>query len=481
MFPTGQEFHVTRDDSSLGRRSYLRAAGSAALAATLAGCGGWGPDDETTRSETTADETDRTPTTETTTGSKESAPSQNLVDRFGTVVNLAEEGASTSADEPINALLDKHAGDDTLLYFPPGRYRLREWRLGGHDNLGVVGDNAVLVPPDGMQNYWLQWSDLRNFLCSGFVLDGRGKNVAPVNHITVSGGKSVVRNVALRGHRRVPRSGFEIAVTNPDAELLFEKVRAPDGSTAGNGIYTFPRSVGKLTLKDCVVEHWAEGLYASPHSGPLEVLGGYYANNGIDQVRVGGGPNGAVVRNVTVRVDNPKQADSKPNMRGIWMEEGGNMRVQNCDVELTDVTGTYSDGAIVIGQQSGAATIENTRIRVDVDAPAIQVQHPIDSMKGQTMPSMESLPESVTLTCRDVRIAGNAPSGTAVLAEGRNGCVFENVCIQQREGSRDGIRVVDAKDCAVRDSTIAVSGDAIITEGASVKTSNVRKDGSCGS
>lgn len=478
MSPTGQESSVTRDDSSLGRRSYLRAAGAAAAAATLAGCGGWGPDDdETTRSET-PDGTDRTQSPEPTTD-EESAPDQELVDRFGTVVNVAEEGASTSADQPINGLLDEHAGDDTLLYFPPGRYRVREWYLGGYNNLGVVGDDAVLVPPAGMQNYWLQWSDLRNFLCSGFVLDGTADDVAPVNHITVSGGQSVVRDVALRGHRRVPRSGFEIAVTNEDAELLFENVRAPDGSTAGNGIYTFPRSVGKLTIKDCVLEHWAEGLYASPHSGPLEVVGGYYANNGIDQVRVGGGPNGAVVRNVTVRVDNPKQADSKPNMRGIWMEEGGEVQIRNCDIELTDVTGTYSDGGIVLGRQAGAATIEDTRIRVDVDAPAIQVQKPIESAEGQTMPSMDGLPESVQITCRNVRTVGTASSGPTMQVEGRDDCVFENICIQHPEGSRDGIRVVDAEGCKVRDSTIAVGGETIVTASASVDTESLREDGSC--
>lgn len=480
MAPTGQDSNVTRDDSPLARRSYLRAVGATAVAATLAGCGGWGPDDtETTRSETTPDATDRTQSTETTVDDSESSPDQELVDRFESVVNVADAGADASGDEPVNAVLDEHAGDDTMLYFPPGRYRLREWNLAGYDNLGVVGDDAVLVPPAGKQDYWLQWSDLRNFLCSGFVLDGRGDGVAPVNHIGVTGGKSVVRDVTLRGHRQVPRSGFEIAAANPDAELLFEKVRVPDGSTAGNGIYTFPRSVGKLTIKDCVVEHWAEGLYASPHSGPLEVIGGYYANNGIDQVRVGGGPNGAVVRDVTVRVDDPKQADSKRNMRGIWMEEGANVHIQNCDVELTDLTGTYSSGGIVVGQQFGAVTIEDTRIRTDVDAPAIHIRSPIESMEGQTMPSMDSLPEEWQITCRNVRISGTAHTGTAIRTTDRDDCMFENLCIHHPEGSRDGIRVANAEGCEVRDSTIAVGGETITTAGASVTTDGVREDGSC--
>ncbi len=477
MCSSGKRPGVTEDDRRLNRRAYLRALGATGAAGPLAGCGGLDADPDGTATETTG----RTPTG----GEPAEAPAREnatteATDRFETVVNVADEGADTAGEERVDDLLAELAADDTMLYFPAGRYRLGKWNLSGHRNIGVVGDDATFVPPAGKQDYWLAWGQLEDLLFEGFALDCTADGVAPVNHISVTGGQSAVRDVALRGHRRVPRSGFEIAAADPDAELLFEDVRLPDGSTAGNAIYTFPKSVGRLRIRNCRVEDWAEGLYASPHSGPLEIVGGHYANNGIDQVRVGGGPSGATVRDVTVRVDDPEHADSKPNMRGIWMEEGGRVRIENCDIAITDLTGTYSSGAIVVGQQFGAATIADTTIRTDADAPAISVRNPIDSIEGQTMPSMDRLPEDWRVECRNVTVTGSVGSGTAIRAVDRDDCVFENICVSHPEGSRDGVLVESAEGCAVRNATIAVGGDAVVGEDATVETTAVRTDGSCG-
>jgi uncharacterized protein (DUF433 family) len=478
-----------KGNRSTTRRAYLRAGGATLAAAALAGCGGWPPDDppeETTTSttETThGPETDRTTTpddsTTTDDGPGETTTEAVDEDQFETVVNVADAGADTSGEDAINPVLSDHLADDTLLKFPEGRYRLDPWEVVDYRNLGMVGENAALVPPEGERGYWLMFGKLRNFAFEGFTLDCRETGVAPVNHISVNGGSNVVRDVSLRGHRRVPKTGFEIAAADPSAEFLFENVELPDGSTGGNAIYVFPKSVGKLTVRDCYVEHWAEGLYAAYHSGPLRVLGGYYANNGIDQVRVGGGHRGALVRGVTVRVDNPKRPEAKPNMRGIWLEEGGRARVENCDIAITDLTGTYSSGAIVVGYQFGTATIENTRIRTDAVAPAINIRHSIDSLKGQFAPSLNRLPDEWPVTCRNVRISGEASSGRTVLTDRRDDCLFDGVCIQHPNGSRDGFEISNAEGCAVRDSVIAVGGDAITTEGATVVTNGVREDGSC--
>jgi hypothetical protein len=194
---------------------------------------------------------------------------------------------------------------------------------------------------------------------------------------------------------------------------------------------------------------------------------------------VGGGHQGALVRDVTVRVDNPKRPEAKPNMRGIWLEEGGRARVENCDIAITDLTGTYSSGAIVIGYQFGTATIENTEIRTDVTTPAINVREPMDSLKGQFAPSLNRMPDDWPVTCRNVRITGEAPGGRAVLNNSRDDCLLDEVCIHHPEGSRVGVEVERAKGCTVRDSIIAVSGDTIKTEDATVVTNRVREDGSC--
>ncbi|WP_158056467.1 hypothetical protein [Halorussus halophilus] len=485
---------MSSDADPTTRRSYLRLVGTATLAA-LAGCGDRGPSEETEteRRETTADsETETTDDTQTESPgdtSTETPPDsvteeseksiEELRTQYDTVVNVRDAGADASGERVVNPVLDDNLDDDTLLYFPPGRYRLEPWQVIDYRNLGVVGKDATLVPPEGEQGYWLMCDELRQFHFQGFELDTRARGVAPANFLTVTGGTNVVRDVSLRGHRRIPRGGFEISVGDPNAELLFDRVSLPDGSTAGNAIYTFPSSVGKLTLRDCYVEHWAEGLYASPHSGPLSVLGGYYGNNGIDQVRVGGGPSGALVRGVTVRVDQPKQPSQKPNMRGIWMEEGATARIENCDVAITNLTGTYSSGGIVVGRQAGAATIRNTRIRVDEDVPAINLRNPVEGAQGSSMPSMGRLPTDRRVTCEDVRIEGDAAAGPAILTTRRDDCLFDRLCLHQPNGKRDGIAIMHADGCTVRDSTIAVGGRAITTEGARVRQLRVRRQGSC--
>ena len=460
---------MTPKNNTLTRREYLRLVSSSGVG-MFTGCSALSQKPpETTQT------TDATTVPETTTTTIEAVDKN----RFDTVVNVAAAGADASGETPINSVLENTVGDDTLLYFPPGRYRLKTWELTNYRNLGIVGENAALVPPNGKQNYWLIWKQLQDFLFAGFTLDGRAEGVAPVTYLSVSGGTNIVRGVTVRGHRSVPRSGFEIAVMNPDAHLQFQNVSLPDGSIGGNGIFVFPKSVGQLTFQDCRIEHWAEGLYGSYHSGPLEVIGGYYANNGIDQVRVGGGTAGAVVRGVTVRVDNPKQPKYKPNMRGIWAEEGGHVRIENCDIALTDLTGTYSDGAIVVGKQFGEVTVEDTQIRTDAIAPAITIRTPIESMEDEWMPSMNSLPESWLFVGRNIQITGAATKGVAIRVNGRNDCLFEEICIQHPEGSRDGISVSHAAGCVVQDSTINVSGDAITTTDATVATDNLRMNESC--
>jgi hypothetical protein len=484
-------------DRPTTRRAYLRAVGATVATAALAGCNEWSsgtttrettrPPTKTTRTsgatstggttdqttdEPTPDDTDLDATTQTTADSVDE-------DRFETVVNVADAGADASGEEPINDVLADHLDDDTLLYFPSGRYRLEPWEVVEYRNLGVVGEDAALVPPAKERSYWLMFGDLDEFLFAGFTLDCRENGVAPVNYVSVGAGTSVVRDVALRGNRRAPKTGFEVAAADPSGELRLENLRLPDGSTGGNGIFVFPESVGALTIRDCHVEHWAEGLYAAYHSGPLRVVGGYYANNGIDQVRVGGGHRGALVKGVTVRVDDPRRAKHKPNMRGIWMEEGERVRIENCDVAITDLTGTYSSGAIVVGKQFGSVVVENTRIRTDADAPAIRVREPMDTLRGKNVPSLNRLPEEWALTCRNVRISGEASEGSAILTNRRDDCLFDGLCIDHQRGSRDGIAVFHAKGCTVRDSTIDVTGDPITTEGATVVTNRVRTDGDC--
>lgn len=450
---------------SVTRRAYLRAAVGTATAVGLAGCGS---DGDTTESPTPTRAKRRT------TPERRPGPSA-YADRFDTVVNVARAGADRSGQEPINSVLDDHVADDTLLYFPPGEYRLARWQFGDVSNLGLLGPEATLVPEDDERSYWFIGDRFRRLLFEGFTIDNSAEGAAPIVLLVAAGGKSVVRDVTVSGYRDAhPRNGFELAVRDADAELLLENVRMTDGSFDGAAIYAFPNSPGTLTFKNCRVANWSEGLYASAHPGPLYVLGGDYANNGIDQVRVGGGTAGAVVRGVTVRVDDPEEpVERKPNMRGIWLEEGTDALVENCDVRMTDLTGTYSSGGIVVGQQFGAATIRNTRIRTDVDVYAVQIRSPVDRFDGRTMPSMNRLPSDWRVDCQDLRVFGAAARGAVVQAVDRNDCTFDRLCIQQTNGRRDGIGLTGSDNCAVRNSTINVGGRPIVLKNATASMRDV--------
>lgn len=448
------------DENNISRRTALRAALATGVTA-LAGCGSFGRD-------------------RTGTGNHTGTPGESSAKR---VVDVAAQGADTEGNEPVNPILNDNVGDDTHLHFPPGRYRLERWEIADYRNLAITGEDAVLVPPDGMQTYWLAWGDLENFRFEGFTLDCREEDAAPVNRLRVDGGRNVVRDVAVKGHRTAneSKSGFELSVDSPDAELLVKNVRLPDGAIHGSGIYLFPDSVGELVIENCHIEHWGEGLYASPHSGPLTVVGGYFANNGIAQIRTGGGRNDTQIRDAVVRVDNPQDSQFKPNMRGIWLKEGTSTRIENCDIAITDLTGTYSSGGIVVGRQYGTAEIVDTHVRVDADGttPAIIIRRPVDSMEGQSMPSMDRLPDNWDVACRGIRIEGETESGTAVRTVDRDNCEYSDVCIHQPLGSRDGFKFDDLDGCTVSDSTINVGGEPIVAENSTYTTKRVQKGGSC--
>ncbi|MEA5389561.1 hypothetical protein VB779_22770 [Haloarculaceae archaeon H-GB11] len=114
-----------------------------------------------------------------------------------------------------------------------------------------------------------------------------------------------------------------------------------------------------MTFRNCLMKNWGkEGLYASPHSGPIRVLGGEYANNAIVQVRVGSGhaPTRAIVRDVDIRVTKLHSyiSDKHDLLRGIWLKEGDRALVENCRVILRNVDPKKTPGASSSISSSGA-------------------------------------------------------------------------------------------------------------------------------
>ncbi len=433
------------------RRTYLRAAG-VGLAATLAGCGG------------------------------NSRPSKESVvrpyrDRFEEVIDVGSLGVDDTGTEPVDSAVSQALRDGRLLYFPPGTYRLTDLDCSGRTNCGLIGNDATFRVPAGAQGNWIYGEPVQDLLLDGFTFDYTKPDASPVVALSVAGTRNVLRDLRFEGdHGTSSRSGLELEVPERSASLLVERVHMRGGSQAGNAIFTHAGE-GSLKFVDCRVEYWAEGLYASPHSGPLLVQGGTYANNGIDQIRIGGGTSGARVENATVRVDNPRNPEAKPNMRGIWMEEGTNAEVDNCTVEITDLTGTYSSGGIVVGKQFGTARITNTTVQTNYSVPAVNIRTPTTEYDPATMPSMRQLPSNHDVICENVSIYGAAPDGTAVLLTGRDDCRFRNLFVQHYFGDRDGITIANGKRTKIRDARLRVSGTPIVTTGAMPMTENVETGG----
>lgn len=415
---------------STSRRRLLSALGATGLSA-LSGCSSWdSPEPDTSTPETTRSpdgETTREPTATTT-------PEQ-----YDNVVDIVEAGGDPDGNEPIEPVLKRVIDDDTLVRFPPGTYLVGSiWEFGDVSNAAVVGDRATLIPGEGLK-YWLLGTKLEDFTLAGFTLDHRGANVGPQVQLHATRGKSVVRDLTVRGFHDSEKIVLIPNVETEDASLLIERLRIPDGTKGVPAVFMGPRSVGKISFVDCYLEHCAQGIYGSAHSGPFHVVGGTYANNNKCAIRTGGGSSGAHIRGVHVRIDNPipDRWTNRKNLRGIWLREGYHSVVEDCTIEMVDLKGAGSDGAIHIDDLMGRATIRNTKIRTDQNVRALRAQAP--SKRVEAIQGNQGLPEERQVVCENLQVTGDANRDETIRVMGRNGSAFRNLTIDQPNGSRRGL------------------------------------------
>jgi hypothetical protein len=160
------------------------------------------------------------------------------------------------------------------------------------------------------------------------------------------------------------------------------------------------------------------------------------------------------------------------NLRGIWLEEGDGVTVENCDVTVESLNAAVSQGAIVVNNQFGRATIRDTSIRTDVSVPALRIQRPTTEYDEEAIPSMDGLPEDWTVTCEDLELSGDGDSGVAIHLRDRDGCRFEDVAIDQRAGTRHGLLVDDAVGTEITGGRWVTSGYPAIIGGEAESTSD---------
>ena len=475
----------------LTRRDLLALLGTASVAG-LAGCPS-GPEEGPgpTPPEETATPTP-TPTESPTPTETETARDDrpDIADRYEDYVDISEMNVDQEGGEPIDDALRRAVDDDTLVVFPSGDYLVQDFSFSGLDNVGFLApDRARILPPDDIgEDYWLVFERMSNLHFEGFTLDNRSSGVAPAHLFNVTGGTNTVSGITVDGFREGDQHCLRPWPEGENTRLLLEDVVMTDGNNDGaavfvpsNDLYRTNQPGGRLEFRNCYVEGFAQGVYASPHPGPLVFLGGRYANNGIAQVRIGGGTSGALVRNVEVRVDASQvDTDNKPNMRGIYVREGSGTRIEDCDIAFESLEGSYSDGAIVIHGYQGETSIHNTRIGINADdVAAVRAQEPANRFNGGAVLSMESLPDSFVVTAESVSITGNGSVSSPVVIKGRPDSFLENLCIHSEGTGWDGIHFWRSDGSVVQNSNINVSGEPVTTERTDVRVNGITRGISC--
>lgn len=419
------------------------------------------------------------PTAEST-ASPTTATPDPLADRFGTIHDVTDEGADPTGEERVDGTLQSLVDDDTLLRFPPGTYRLSDLAVEGVSNFGMVGTDATLQLERRGRAIFFGFRRVSDVLVDGFTIDNTASNTAAWFDLRCTGGTNVVRNYTVAGFVDVTSrtNGFTVMVEGGDTSLELDSVDLGQGAIGGAATYAFPRrefydtsrAAGSLTFRDCVMKGWGiEGLYASPHEGPLRVVGGEYANNALVQVRVGGGnaPERTVIRDVTVRVDGIPDYTPVGSrvLRGIWLKEGDRALVENCDVSLSNLDRSRTPGALVVNDQFGRATIRDCTFTTEnVSRPAIVVKRPATEYDPDWMPSLDRLPPEWGVTVENVSVQGSSPNTETIRVDGRNGCRFSNVAIEKSGAGVDGLFLRNVGQCVLEDGTMSTSRYPVVLD-----------------
>jgi|AntRauTorcE11898_2_1112593.scaffolds.fasta_scaffold08178_1 hypothetical protein len=418
--------------------------------------------------------------TETATGEQtaepppESTPTETRAHRheeeFDTIVDALHVGADPTGEEPISDLLNEHAGDDTLLSFPAGEYRLPGIELRGYDHLGIAAAQAerptFVAPKNSCHNDdpHIQFAEVTDFLLEGIDFDFSNEGAGGAINV-IATGDATVRDVTTSGTCRNQIAMFRMDIRNPDASGLVENLRAENGQTPGwmTGAYVGLRHSGEVTFRNCMLDGFTDnGLYGSAPGaeggggGAVHTEGSEYRNNNVSNIRLG--TPGSSARGDTIVVENAPEAESI-NLRGIRFRRGTGQVVEDCEIRYgPDVTQSF--GAVVFHADNGGALVRDSTITMDSDRiPAVQAVY--QSGESDDAP-----------TFRNLRIDGDASRGYAVMANGRDGTTFENCTIEQHGDHRDGIRIAYSDDCSLVDSRIDVSGYPLILRDSTLSIRN---------
>ncbi|WP_435092850.1 right-handed parallel beta-helix repeat-containing protein [Halorubrum sp. N11] len=443
----------------------------------LAGCSLFGSD-----SDPGSDPTETPP-------SRPTPPSRISGSEFETVVRLEDVATDIDGDEPIDAAIESHLTDDTLITVPEGRYRLGSISKLDVSNVGLVaadGATPTLVPDRPISELTdhellinIRGSDIT---FGGFTLDfTRGSEYGGRVQLIAESGDVSVFDVTTRGQLPGNVDGYRVEARATDGVATLDNVNMRDGAVEGpsaTGIFVGPPHAGEIHIRNCDIWHFpSKGIYASNPAHPdagkggtVHVDGGLYKNNNDCDVRIGSA--GSTVKNIvsvkqdtrqgeTVTWKNPiprRHWDGKTDVvqtRSIRLKYGHDVLIEGCEF-----THDIGQGAGVItgeGTHRGGTTVRDCRISV-TDADIYPILLKDGSGDG--------------FEIENVSITGTGGRGAAIRVEdGRGGTTFRNCRIETKSGN--GIQVEPGTGITMAATEVTVPNKCIAIDDSVVSTSDL--------
>jgi hypothetical protein len=440
----------TDDSLAPSRRSYLKAAGAAAVSVPLLAGEG-------------------------------AAATERHGISFDEVVDMVDDaGADPNGNEACDDALQSAAGSNTLLKFPSGTYKLSgENTFSGYSNFGIVGEGDVtFTVSDDSTAKVININYGENVLVENITVDHSSATptvqVAPDDGLEIHGLEMLGRGVGPATGEPDAPNALNPMVRSSGGEGRVENISLHNegrmGSYSRTGVWIGETNKGTITLRNCNVEGFSgNGVYASRTPGVVKVEGGVYKNNDVAQVRVGSA--GSYVEGVTAEADLSESRSENPedmlNASGIRLESdrgGSGAEIRDCDVRIGDEVN--ADGGIQIFSNYSDFTIENTRVEYNTQGYAIRAKSADD-------------PASADGTFNNVSVTGNATGWVGVLIEDRPNTTVENCCIQQTGSNRTGLALDNCDDSTVTNCTINASAQALRIRNGDVSVSDIEKSGTC--